>query len=329
MNNLLNEALSCMLYKMSVQENLPDKMAKCFQSFMGISTHNDTECSNVVYLDILDEYADNKNTIHNALALIQERLEVGNKVKYLAVIGDGKTYDHLHTLKVEYGQELNWLIPMPGDWHILKNYQEVLLKVYFDGGLREAAKQAGYSDGVLNSIGGCNKFKRSHEFIMKIWEAMFRTFLHHFSTTNPNINKAIEQVKEILLTENSTEDEQNVSILFTLIKRLCEDESKIITDFQQYIATLSAQDETCRLWSKFILEDCLPYIGLFIAMRSGNWNLRMCSIKQMAAFFTAYDRTTYRRLIPRHIAEMLKAPPQLLSSLQDGGFVASLSGITL
>ena len=32
-------------------------------------------------------------------------------------------------LKVEYDKELSWLIPLPGDWHILKNYQEVLLKV--------------------------------------------------------------------------------------------------------------------------------------------------------------------------------------------------------
>lgn len=248
------------------------------------------------------------------------------KYKYLAVIGDGKTYDHLHTLKVEYGQELNWLIPMPGDWHILKNYQEVLLKVYFDGGLRETAKQAGYSDGVLNSIGGCNKFKRSHEFIMNVWEAIFRAFLHDFTTKNPHINKIKQQVKEILLTENTTEDEQNIPALFTLIVRLCEDEGRVNTDFQQYIATLSAQDKTVKLWTKFILDDCLPYVGLYIAMRSGNWNLRMCSIKKMAAHFTAYDRTTYQRLIPRHIAEMLKAPPQLLSSLQNGGFVASLSG---
>ena len=52
----------------------------------------------------------------------------------------------------------------------------------------------------------------------------------------------------------------------------------------------------------------------------------MYSIKKMAALFSAYDRITYQRLIPRHIAEILRAPPELLSCLQDGGFVASLSG---
>ena len=61
-------------------------------------------------------------------------------------------------------------------------------------------------------------------------------------------------------------------------------------------------------------------------MRSGNWNVRMASIKQMAALFSAYDRTTYQRLIPRHVAELLKAPRELLHCLQDGGFAVRLSG---
>ena len=57
------------------------------------------KCSNVIYLDIIDEYANNRDTILNTLALLQERLEIGKSVKYLGVVGDGKTYDHLHSLK--------------------------------------------------------------------------------------------------------------------------------------------------------------------------------------------------------------------------------------
>ena len=40
--------------------------------------------------------------------------------------------------------------------------------------------------------------------------------------------------------------------------------------------------------------DCLRYVGLYIAMRRGNWNLRMCCMKKMEALFTAYDRTAKR-----------------------------------
>ena len=37
--------------------------------------------------------------------------------------GDGKIYEILHSLKFEYGEELKWFLPYPGDWHMLKNFQ--------------------------------------------------------------------------------------------------------------------------------------------------------------------------------------------------------------
>ena len=102
----------------------------------------------------------------------------------MGVVGDGKTYDHLHALKIEYGSDLDWLIPLPGDWHILKNYQEVIMKVYFEAGLKDAAKTIGYTEGVLNSIGSCSKFKRTHLFLLQAWEATFRVFLESFVSEN-------------------------------------------------------------------------------------------------------------------------------------------------
>ena len=324
MNRLFQNALSYMLYKISVQETTPEKTGKCFQSFLEVSSKPTTEqeCSNVIYFDILDEYADNKDTILNTLALLQEKLEIGTSVKYLGVVGDGKTYDHLHSLKVEYGKELNWLIPLPGDWHILKNYQEVIMKVYFSGGLREAAKQAGYSNGMLNSIGACGKFNKTHEFILKAWESLLRIFLSDFVAKNANGKIIAEHITTTLTTHSKNED-PNIS---SILKLMVQDEGKLSSEFCKYLSDLSAQDDTCKLWGKFVLEDCLPYIGLYFAMRSGNWNLRMYSVKEMAPLFSAYNRITYRKLIPQHIAELLRAPPELLSCLQNGGFVVSLSG---
>ena len=41
----------------------------------------------------------------------------------LPVAGDAKTYNHLRSLKTEHADDLKWLLPMPGDWHTLQNYQ--------------------------------------------------------------------------------------------------------------------------------------------------------------------------------------------------------------
>ena len=43
----------------------------------------------------------------------------------------------LQSHKYEYGEELNWVIPNPGDWHLLKNYQLPLMKA---AGLKAIAK---------------------------------------------------------------------------------------------------------------------------------------------------------------------------------------------
>ena len=48
--------------------------------------------------------------------------EVNISINYLKVIGDAKTFELLRKLKDEYGQDLEWLIPYPRDWHILKNF---------------------------------------------------------------------------------------------------------------------------------------------------------------------------------------------------------------
>lgn len=42
---------------------------------------------------------------------------------------------NLQAVKHEYGADLAWQIPFPGDWHLLKNYQ----MPFFDAGLRELA----------------------------------------------------------------------------------------------------------------------------------------------------------------------------------------------
>ncbi len=57
---------------------------------------------------------------------------VENKKEFLIIEiieGDAKMYD-------VYGDDLSWLIPYPGDWHMLMNYQYPLMKAYFDAGLK-------------------------------------------------------------------------------------------------------------------------------------------------------------------------------------------------
>ena len=57
--------------------------------------------------------------------------------------GNVKLYDILKSLKFEYGAELNWLFPYPGDFHLLMKYQKALMKRYYDMGLKSMAQASG------------------------------------------------------------------------------------------------------------------------------------------------------------------------------------------
>ena len=86
------------------------------------------------------------------------------------------------------------------------------------------------------------------------------------------------------------------------------------------------KNETFHFWGKFIFYNCFAYVALFLAVRSGNWKLRMAAIKSMAALFTAFDRQKYQKLIPQHFVDMLTIPSDILSNLESGGFTVSLKG---
>ena len=80
-----------------------------------------------------------------------------NSSSYLVVEGDAKLYELLQSLKLEYNKELCWLLPFPGDWHMLMNYQAALMKPYFDAGLNALVEAAGYP---VAGIKACSQFKR-------------------------------------------------------------------------------------------------------------------------------------------------------------------------
>lgn len=246
------------------------------------------EMSDIVYLGVLNEHADSIDTVLNVLSKIERQMKVGKRLKHMIVVGDGKTYCHLQQIKKQYPQEMEWMVPFPGDWHTLKNLQPVLMKIYWHAGLHSLAIR-NHKGATLTSLAQCHHFKRTHNFLMYAWEALYRSQLVAFLNTNP---------------EEKTEEN---------LKRFSEN--------------LASQSDTYRLWHNFIHRDMMSYVMLFLGIRTGNWNLRVLALKKMAPLFHAYDRPMYLRIIPMHLHDILEMPPSLLDHLKKGGFSVSLSGL--
>ena len=55
-------------------------------------------------------------------------------------------------------------------------------------------------------------------------------------------------------------------------------------------------------------RDALVYVGLYLAIRGGNWDLCMACLKVMAPMFSAFDHFTYKKVIAQHIADVHTLP---------------------
>lgn len=79
----------------------------------------DKEVSNVAYIEIISERADSKPTLLGVIGRLQKVFIQELNQKYVLVVGDAKTYQLLQAIRYEYKTQLEWLVPFPGDWHVL------------------------------------------------------------------------------------------------------------------------------------------------------------------------------------------------------------------
>ena len=195
-----------------------------------------------------------------------------------------------------YGTALKKLLIYPGDWHILKNYQEVLIKAYYHSGLKDIASHCGYKGRTLTSLEACSNFKRVHNFLVQVWEAMYRHIVTMQADDLYDLNDIIDMCSK-------SDDESIRSYVLPLVNE---------ETYMRLVAGIEAkclQDQVFQYWSRFVLRDCLAYVQLYVAIRSGNWSLRNSALKRMVVLFTAFDQHVYKVLIPHHLADVLERVP--------------------
>ena len=273
--------------------------------------------STVYYMELLNENPDCTETMSLVAEDLLSKFD-GVQDGWVLLVGDGKTYKHLMSIKKQYNTALQKLLVFPGDWHILKNYQPILIKLYYAAGLKEIAKKSGYQGTTLKSIEQCSNFKRTHYFLLQVWEALYREMLHAY--LNASNNTITKDANCILLS--SIQENKPPEHTMKRIRELVRD-SQTNETFKDYI---DKTDQTWKFWAQFVFRDCLCYFGLYLAVRSSNWELRVASLKQMAPAFSAFDREYYARILPHHLAQIQLYPSVILECLQKGGFTVNLTG---
>ena len=302
------------------------------------SDNVETEISKFSYMYVLDEPADSRQTLLRSLHLLYDSFKVSKDINHLVVAGDGATFKLILDIKQEYGDSMEWLIPYIGDWHLLKNYQEVIMKIFWDSGLKDLAKST-HKNMTLNSLCTCSNFKRTHRFLLQAHEAIlmlqFQCFLDQRNITDDSEALSntffLDSVKSLIQslvikdgnidasTFKDLQSEFSQSPMFTSMKE----------EFLVFRKEMSDKLETFRFWDRFVHEDCMAYIHLFIAIRSRNWHLRNAAVKEMAPLFQACDRQNYSKMIPLHIGFMQALPDYILKHFENGAFASNIKGTEL
>jgi hypothetical protein len=110
----------------------------------------------------------------------------------LIVVADQAIYAMLEQLEGEF----KWLFPYPGDWHVLKNAQAVILKKGWDVGVKDLAFLL-FSKGKANSLIEGNLFRRKHYFILCLYESLLRSMFDAYEKDRVSgTNADTEESKE-------------------------------------------------------------------------------------------------------------------------------------
>ena len=183
--------------------------------------------------------------------------------------------------------------------------------------MKELATASGYRGETLTSLQKCSHFKKTHNFIIQSWEAIFMHMLQICLASNPRMSALIQE----LITESRSAS--SVTVMFHEMREtVCE----VYQQFKGFVHIKAENDPNWKFWDAYVAQNAFSYIALFASIRSGNWNLRLASLKLMAPIFSAFDRPTYRKLLPQHLADCLLLPTIIQDTFVKGGFVVSITG---
>ena len=141
------------------------------------------------------------------------------------------------------------MLPFPGDWHFLKSPQGVLMKIYWDGGLRDVAA-ATHKSHTSNSLKSASNFKKTHQFLLQPWESFYIYQLAQFASGTSS-SPLLDSIEAVLSQCNDAGE----SISVSHVRHLSFSLNELYQQFSLHCEEVSAIDETTCFWNRFIHRD--------------------------------------------------------------------------
>ena len=126
------------------------------------------------------------------------------------------------------------------------------MKIYYHTGLKELAQISGFKSETLTSLEKCSNFKRTHQFLIQVWQALIRAMIKAFLETNHHLH----------LPDIEISEDDSICNLLNHAEFLLKD-SGFACSFKEFVFSMSDADDVWKFRQTFLFEDCLCYIAIY------------------------------------------------------------------
>lgn len=148
------------------------------------------------------------------------------------------------------------------------------MKPYADAGLASLGREAGHRAETPASLLQASNFRRTHEFLLQAYEAIYRYFLSIYISKTMHSHEQEILVDKISCLASKFADMKSESDLSTFREMVSEaltGTTVSYSDLQGFIDQLCRASDTVCFWYRFLCVDCFSYIALFLSLRYRNF----------------------------------------------------------
>lgn len=224
-------------------------------------------------------------------------------------------------------QDLGHIILRPGELHIVMAQLRTIGAFIENSGLDMCWVESDlYGPATVKQILGGKHVKRGQRAHLVTLQALFSLYQEAFFVEHPSLLESVEKLTGNLSDACKKGNKEEVSTKHEELMQLISS-TELIRKMDEYDAENDGSPlfKFTRRYMTMVME----MLSFIKAVRTGNWDLHLTSLKLFVKYWFAHDMLNYARMIPVYLAEMevLKnTEPDIYQEFQKGNWVVNKNG---
>lgn len=268
----------------------------------------------MTYIDVTEMSTTKVEHIIPYLELIKLRSHVNEDGgrKMVMVVGDQQIFAHLYKAKEADPLRFRWILPCPGDWHLMDHALDVIFRKFGGFAIMPLAKAAGCFDKKLES----GDFHKRHFVLMAVMEALMvftveeveQRKAHHAGGQARAAGQAgggdVAGGGANVDGGGRGEGADGQAGRSPVNAASPADRIHLLRTYDA-----PGEHKSFGVFTRFLLDDGMAYLSLYVSIRIGDFDLREAALRQIAPLFLVNGKDKYHELAMQHLRELAGMTP--------------------